>query len=188
MTLAAMTRLGSFEILAKLGAGGMGEVYRARDTRLDREVAIKVLPEAMAQDPTALSRFQREARAVAALSHPNIRAIYDIGIDEGKTFAIMELLEGDTLASHLAQAALHWREAAPRGGASHQMTGTLPLRVRLNVAPWLKRTGRIYLVLPAQQPGGMTATWTTHGLLLPGQLTAGSRSLVYSGLITTPFI
>jgi len=68
------------------------------------------------------------------------------------------------------------------------LVGTLQLRVRLNVAPWLRRTGRIYLVLPAQQPAGMTATWTTHGRLLPGQLTAGSRALVYSGLITTPFI
>ncbi len=87
-----------------------------------------------------------------------------------------------------AALALHWQQLEPRGHVNNLMAGTLQLRVRLNVAPWLRRTGRIYLVLPAQQPGGMTATWTTHGRLLPGQLTAGGRSLVYSGLITTPFI
>ncbi len=87
-----------------------------------------------------------------------------------------------------AALALHWQQLEPRGHVNNLMVGTLQLRVRLNVAPWLRRTGRIYLVLPAQQPGGMTASWTTHGRLLPGQLTAGSRSLVYSGLITTAFI
>jgi non-specific serine/threonine protein kinase len=115
MALSKGTRLGRYEILALLGSGGMGEIYRARDTRLERDVALKVLPDHLACDSDALARFQREARAVAALSHPNIRAIYDIGCDEGKTFAIMELLEGDTLASHLAQAALHWREALEIG-------------------------------------------------------------------------
>src|SRR5881396_2243623 len=79
MTLAAGLKLGPYEILAPLGTGGMGEVYRARDTRLDREVAIKVLPEHLAKDPQALARFEREAKAVAALSHPNILALYDVG-------------------------------------------------------------------------------------------------------------
>jgi non-specific serine/threonine protein kinase len=115
MALVNGARLGRYEILALLGSGGMGEVYRARDTRLEREVALKVLPEHLANDTESLARFQREARAVAALSHPNIRAIYDIGTDDGKTFAIMELLEGDTLANHLAQSALHWREAVEIG-------------------------------------------------------------------------
>lgn len=87
-----------------------------------------------------------------------------------------------------AALALHWQQLEPRGHVNNLMVGTLQLRVRLNVAPWLKRSGRIYLVLPAQQPGGMTASWTTHGRLLPGHLTAGSRTLVYSGLVTTPFI
>src|SRR2546425_5362801 len=80
MALTSGTRLGPYEILAPLGAGGMGEVYRARDTRLDREVAIKVLPEHLAKDPQALARFEREAKAVAALSHPNILALYDVGV------------------------------------------------------------------------------------------------------------
>jgi len=87
-----------------------------------------------------------------------------------------------------AALSLHWQQLEPRGHVNNLMVGTLQLRVRLNVAPWLKRSGRIYLVLPAQQPGGMTASWTTHGRLLPGHLTAGSRTLVYSGLVTTPFI
>ncbi|MDQ5858020.1 MAG: serine/threonine protein kinase, partial [Acidobacteriota bacterium] len=78
MTLAAGTRLGSYEILGPLGAGGMGEVYRARDTKLGRDVAIKVLPERLAEEPEALGRLEREARAVAALSHPNILGIYDL--------------------------------------------------------------------------------------------------------------
>jgi len=77
--LAAGTKLGPYEILSPLGKGGMGEVYRARDTGLGRDVAVKVLPEHLASDPQALSRFEREARAVAALSHPNIMALYDVG-------------------------------------------------------------------------------------------------------------
>src|SRR5205823_2910934 len=83
MTLAVNTRLGPYEILCSLGSGGMGEVYRARDSRLERDVAVKVLPERLAQDATALARFQREARAVANLSHPNIIAVYDTGIEQG---------------------------------------------------------------------------------------------------------
>jgi hypothetical protein len=91
------TKIGHYEITAKLGEGGMGEVYRARDTKLDREVAIKVLPEEFAQDKERLARFEREARAVAALSHPNILAIYDFGTENGVTYAVTELLEGASL-------------------------------------------------------------------------------------------
>jgi serine/threonine protein kinase len=83
MTLAAGSRLGPYEILSPIGAGGMGEVYRARDERLKRDVAIKVLPVSVAGDPDALARFEREAKAVAALSHPNILAIFDFGTHEG---------------------------------------------------------------------------------------------------------
>jgi hypothetical protein len=83
---------------------------------------------------------------------------------------------------------LNWQQRAPNGTNANQLTGTLTVRVKLNVAPWLKRTGRIYLVLPAQPPGAMAVTWSTQGRLLPGRLTAGTRALVYSGPITTPFI
>src|SRR6202163_168708 len=102
MTLAAGTRLGPYEILAPLGAGGMGEVYRARDAKLERDVAIKVLPEQLAEDAQALSRFEREAKAVAALSHPNILAIFDFGRQSTVAYAVMELLEGETLRSRLS--------------------------------------------------------------------------------------
>src|SRR6201997_703013 len=92
MPLSPGTRLGPYEILATLGAGGMGEVYKARDTKLDREVAIKVLPAALAQDPERLARFEREAKVLASLNHPNIAAIY--GVEERAL--VMELVEGDS--------------------------------------------------------------------------------------------
>src|SRR3954464_4132308 len=90
-------RLGAYEILTPIGAGGMGEVYRARDTRLGREVAIKVITDGLATDPEALARFEREARAIAALSHPNIVALHDVGREDGAAFADMELLGGEHL-------------------------------------------------------------------------------------------
>ena len=106
MALNLGTRLGPYEILSAIGAGGMGEVYRARDTRLDRTVAIKILPAAVAGDPTFRERFDREARAVAALNHPHICALYDIGEESGTAFLVMEHLEGETLADRLAKGAL----------------------------------------------------------------------------------
>ena len=101
MSLPAGARLGPYQILAAIGAGGMGEVYRARDTRLDRDVAIKVLPEHLARTPGAASRFERESKAVAVLSHPNILAIFDVGADQGISFAVTEFLEGETLHKRL---------------------------------------------------------------------------------------
>lgn len=109
--LATGTRLGPYEILGPLGAGGMGEVYRARDTKLGRDVAIKVLPTNLADDPDTLSRFEREARAVAQLSHPNILAIHDFGRQGETAYAVMELLEGETLRVRLEHGALPARKA-----------------------------------------------------------------------------
>jgi serine/threonine protein kinase len=83
MTLTAGTKLGAYEIISPIGAGGMGEVYRARDRKLDRDVAVKVLPQTVANDPDSLARFEREAKSVASLSHPNILAIYDFGSQDG---------------------------------------------------------------------------------------------------------
>ena len=111
MTLAAGTRLGPYEILSPLGAGGMGEVYRARDKRLGREVAVKVLPERMAEDADALARFEREAKAVAGLSHPNILALHDFGREGSVAYAVMELLEGETLGEALQSGPLSARRA-----------------------------------------------------------------------------
>ena len=115
--LVASSRLGPYEIVAPLGAGGMGEVYRARDTRLGREVAVKVLPEPFASNPNRLARFEREARALAALSHPNIIAIHDYGTHEGVTYVVMELQDGETLRGRMAKEPLPWREAVEVGAA-----------------------------------------------------------------------
>jgi Tol biopolymer transport system component len=112
MTLSAGTKLGPYEIVAPLGAGGMGEVYRAKDARLGRDVAIKVLPERFADDAEAMGRFEREARAVAGLSHPNILALHDAGQHEGVSFAVMELLEGQTLRDELQEGKISPRKAA----------------------------------------------------------------------------
>jgi serine/threonine protein kinase len=101
MPLASGTKLGPYEIQTPLGAGGMGEVYRARDTRLDRIVAVKVLPPSFAADADRLHRFEREARSVAALSHPNILAVHDIGTHDGTPYMVTELLEGETLRERL---------------------------------------------------------------------------------------
>ncbi len=111
MTLAAGTRLGPYEILAPIGAGGMGEVYRARDTRLGRDVALKILPAAFASDPDRVRRFEQEGRAAAALNHPNIVVIYDVGSQDGMFYVVTELLEGETLRERLAGPALPVRKA-----------------------------------------------------------------------------
>jgi Tol biopolymer transport system component len=115
MSLSSGTLLGPYEILSPLGAGGMGEVYRARDTKLDRDVAVKVLPARLAESREAFDRFEREAKAVAALSHPNILAIHDFGTHEGTAYAVMELLEGETLRERLAGGALPHRKVVDYG-------------------------------------------------------------------------
>ena len=111
MPLQSGTHLGPYEILAPLGAGGMGEVYKAKDSRLDRLVAVKVLPERLATSPEALARFEREAKAVAALNHPNILAIFDVGRQGDAAYLVMELLEGETLRNRLAGGAIPWWKA-----------------------------------------------------------------------------
>ena len=115
VSLVAGSKLGPYEILSPLGAGGMGEVFRARDAKLQRDVAIKVLPVALAGDPEALARFEREALAVAALSHPNILTIFDFGSYDGVTFAVMELLEGETLRGKLAAGPILQKQAIDYG-------------------------------------------------------------------------
>jgi len=112
MTLASGTKLGPYEILGPLGAGGMGEVYRARDSRLGREVALKVLPASFSGDDDRLRRFEQEARAVAALNHPNILAIHDIGDEAGAPFIVSELLEGHSLRAELEQGPISARKAS----------------------------------------------------------------------------
>ncbi|MBZ5547140.1 MAG: serine/threonine-protein kinase [Acidobacteriia bacterium] len=106
MTLAPGTKLGPYEIQSPLGAGGMGEVYRGRDTRLDRTVAVKILPSHLSSNPEAKQRFEREARAISGLSHPNICHLYDVGSQDGIDFLVMEYLEGETLADRLRRGPL----------------------------------------------------------------------------------
>src|ERR1700740_2824370 len=115
MPLTPGTKLGPYEIQSPLGVGGMGEVYRAKDTRLGRDVAVKILPESFSREPERLRRFEQEARAVAALNHPNILAIHDIGQHEGSPFLVSELLEGESLRAALDRGPLPQRKAIEYG-------------------------------------------------------------------------
>ncbi len=111
MTLSAGIRLGPYEVVGLIGQGGMGEVYRAQDTTLKRDVALKVLPDLVANDPERLARFQREAQVLASLNHPNIAAIYELLESDGRRVLVMELVEGPTLADRLDAAPLSIDEA-----------------------------------------------------------------------------
>src|SRR6266516_1784915 len=106
MSLPPGTKLGPYEIVGPVGAGGMGEVYRARDTRLDRTVAIKILPAHLSQNAEARERFDREARAISSLSHPNICHLYDVGTQDGTSYLVMEYLEGETLSNRMLKGPL----------------------------------------------------------------------------------
>src|SRR5215471_7650399 len=113
MPLSTGTRLGFYEILAPIGAGGMGEVYRARDTKLGRDVALKVLPESFAHDEERMARFEREAQVLASLNHPNIATIHGLEESGGVRALVMEVVEGPTLAERIAHRAMPLDEALP---------------------------------------------------------------------------
>ncbi len=193
-------------ILAPLGAGGMGEVFCARDTRLGRDVAIKILPERLADNPGALERFEREARAVAALSHPNILAIHDFGREGGVAYAVMELLEGDSLDQRLAREQLSWRKALEVGSSIADGLASAHGRgiIHRDLKPanvFVTREGLVKILdfglarqdSPASQEGTAVATATagtepgtllgTLGYMSPEQArgeTADSRSDIFS--------
>ena len=143
MTLQSGARLGPYEILSPLGAGGMGEVYKARDTRLDRTVAIKILPEALAADPQFRERFDREARAISQLTHPHICTLYDVGEQEGTAFLVMEYLDGATLADRLAKGALPLDQA---------------LKIAIEIASALDKAHRAGIVHRDLKPGNIMLT------------------------------
>ena len=143
MSLQPGTRLGPYEIVAAIGAGGMGEVYRAKDTRLDRVVAIKVLPEHLADNAERRERLEREAKALSQLNHPNICAIYDIGHQDGIDFLVMEHLEGETLAERLDKGALPREEA---------------LRYGVQIAEGLDRAHRAGIVHRDLKPANVMVT------------------------------
>src|SRR6202166_4344843 len=111
MSLTSGTLVGPYEVISAAGAGGMGEVYRAKDTRLDRTVAVKILPSHLSGNPEAKQRFDREARTISSLNHPNICTLHDVGHQDGTDFLVMECLEGQTLADRLAKGALPLSEA-----------------------------------------------------------------------------
>src|SRR5437588_5591707 len=115
MALVAGTRLGPYEIVAPIGAGGMGDVYRARDTRLDRTVAIKVLNSALVATPDLKARFEREARAISSLSHPHICALFDVGAQDGVEYLVLEYLQGETIAERLQKGPLSLEQVVTIG-------------------------------------------------------------------------
>ncbi|RLE18020.1 MAG: serine/threonine protein kinase, partial [Acidobacteria bacterium] len=117
MTVAAGDCLGRYEVLGSIGAGGMGEVWRARDNELEREVAVKVLPDDMAANPERIERFQREAKALAAISHPNLLEIYDVGSSDDIHYVVTEFLEGQSLGQYMRGSELSWEKAAEIGAA-----------------------------------------------------------------------
>ena len=119
MILVPGTKLGPYKIVAPLGAGGMGEVFRARDTRLDRTVAIKVLPQQVSSDPVRKQRFEREAKTISGLNHPNICVLHDVGSQDGVDYLVMELMDGETLAARLLKGRTK-RNEAPRGAEFHR--------------------------------------------------------------------
>jgi Tol biopolymer transport system component len=155
--------LGPYQILDRLGSGGMGEVYRARDTRLDRVVAIKVLPPALASDPEFRQRFEREAKSISALTHPNICTLYDIGSQDGVEFLVMECLEGETLAARLERGALPTDEA---------------LSIAIDVASALDRAHRQGIVHRDLKPGNVMLTKAGAKLLDFGLAKAAATPLV----------
>src|SRR5205823_5028064 len=138
-----VTRLGPYEILGPLGAGGMGEVYRARDTRLDRDVAIKVLPAHLSSSAKLRERFYREARAISRLNHPHVCTLYDVGHQDGVNYIVMEYLEGETLADAIARGPLPLHQA---------------LSVAIDVAGALDTAHRLGIVHRDLKPGNIMLT------------------------------
>src|SRR6201993_2847654 len=150
MPLASGTKLGPYEILSPLGAGGMGEVYRARDTRLGRDVAVKILPAEFSADPVRKQRFEREARTISGLNHPNICTLHDIGSQDGVNYLVMECVEGETLAKRLEKGPLPLEQVLKYGA---------------QVADALDKAHRAGIVHRDLKPGNIMLTGTGAKLL-----------------------
>src|SRR4051812_29821192 len=171
MPLPPQTRLGPYEILAPIGAGGMGEVYKARDTRLDRIVAIKVLPGALATEPELRERFDREARAISQLAHANICTLFDVGDHDGTAFLVMELLDGESLESRIAQGPLPLDQA---------------LRIAVEVASALDAAHRAGIIHRDLKPGNVMLTKAGAKLLDFGLAKTSAPVVAVSGLSMMP--
>src|SRR6266536_2727324 len=174
MSLAAGTRLGPYEVLSPLGAGGMGEVYRARDSRLAREVALKVLPEELALDRERLNRFEQEARAASALNHPNIVTVYDVGRAEATSFIAMELVEGKTVRELLVSGPVSVKRAlsiaaqaadglAKAHGAGIVHRDLKPENLMVSSDGFVKILDFGLAKLVAERPGGLSDALTLAG-------------------------
>src|SRR5689334_17781480 len=150
MPLASGTRLGPYEILSPVGAGGMGEVYRARDTRLERTVAIKILPTQFTADPVSKQRFEREAKTISSLNHPNICTLHDIGSQDGVDYLVMECVEGETLAKRLEKGPLSLQQV---------------LKFGAHIADALDKAHRAGIVHRDLKPGNVMLTTTGAKLL-----------------------
>jgi len=171
MTLGRGTRLGPYEILSAIGAGGMGEVYRARDTRLDRTVAIKVLPHHVSGDPALHERFEREARTVAALNHPHICTLHDVGRQDGTDFIVLEYLDGETLAARLAKSPLPLDQV---------------LAIAIQIADALNRAHRAGVIHRDLKPGNIMLTKSGAKLLDFGLAKVTQAVVAASGLSIAP--
>jgi tRNA A-37 threonylcarbamoyl transferase component Bud32 len=171
MSMPSGTRLGPYEIVAAIGAGGMGEVYKARDTRLDRAVAIKILPESLASDPQFRERFDREARAISQLTHPHICTLYDIGESVGTAFLVMEYLEGETLEQRQKKGALPLDEA---------------LKIAIQIADALSVAHRHGIVHRDLKPGNVMLTKTGAKLLDFGLAKTTAPGIAGAGLSLLP--
>jgi eukaryotic-like serine/threonine-protein kinase len=171
MPLGPGTRLGPYEIVAPLGAGGMGEVYKAKDTRLDRTVAIKVLPSHVSGDSALRERFEREARTIAAMNHPHICTLYDVGHQDGIDFLVLEHLEGQTMAERLTKGALPLDQA---------------LAIAIQIADALDKAHRAGIVHRDLKPGNVMLTKSGAKLLDFGLAKVTPAVVAASGLSMAP--
>src|SRR3974377_1505167 len=176
MALASGTKLGPYQIQSPLGAGGMGEVYRARDTRLERTVAIKILPEQLSKDPLRKQRFEREAKTISSLNHPNICTLHDIGSQDGVDYLVMECVEGETLAKRLEKGPLSLEQVLKYGA---------------QIADALDKAHRAGIVHRDLKPGNIMLTGTgakllDFGLACPAAALMGGLTMSAAAMRTSP--
>jgi len=170
MSLTTGTKLGPYEIIAPLGAGGMGEVYRARDTRLDRTVAVKILPSHLSENPEARQRFDREARTISSVNHPNICTLHDVGHQDGIDYLVMEYLEGETLADRLRKGSLPFDQV---------------LRYGIDICDGLEKAHRSGVVHRDLKPGNIMLTKAGAKLMDFGLAKAAVASSVANSVLTS---